>query len=108
MSLLTRRAAVKRAVGAEFVLEITGFISRRLSPKSLLVAREIGALIKASVKRLAAVPTPDCANTEVPVSFDVRVPFKINETTSDCGNDGSALTLVVGCVKGPSIMAVTR
>src|ERR1043165_9244809 len=108
MSLVTRRAAVSLAVGAAFVLEITGFISKRLRPKSLLVAREIGALISASVKRLAAVPTPDWARTEVPVSVEVKVPFRINETTSAWGNDGSAPTLVVGCDSGPSIMAVTR
>src|SRR3954454_2007063 len=103
-----RRAAVSRAVGAELVLEMTGLISRRLRANSLFVAREIGALISASVKRLAAVPTPDCASTEVFVSFEVSVPFRINETTSPCGNDGSAATLVVGWVKGPSIIAVTR
>src|SRR5947207_12319939 len=108
MSLVTRRAAVNRAVGAAFVLVITGLISNRLNPKSLLVARLIGALIKASVKRLAAVPKPDWASTEVLVSVDVSVPVKISETTSACGNDGSAATLVVGCVKGPSIIAETR
>ena len=65
MSLVTRRAAVNRAVGAEFVLDITGLISSRLNPKSLLVALVIGALIKASVKRLAAVPKPDWASNHV-------------------------------------------
>src|SRR6185295_20367310 len=108
MSLVTRRAAVRRAVGAELVLEITGFISKRLRPKSLLVAREIGALISASVSRLAAVPKPDWASTEVFCSEEVSVPVRISETTSACGRDGSAPTLVVGCDKGPSIIAVTR
>src|SRR5689334_13982620 len=108
MSFVIRRAAVNRAVGAELVLEITGLISSRLNPKSLLVALEIGALIKASVRRLAAVPRPDCASTEVLLSVEVSVPVKISDTTSACGNDGSAATVVVGCVKGPSIIAVTR
>src|SRR6185503_20001537 len=108
MSLVMRRAAVSRAVGAALVLEITGLISRRLRPNSLLVAFEIGALINASVKRLAAVPNPDCANTEVLVSLEVSVPVRINDTTSACGKDGSAPTLVVGCDKRPSIIAVTR
>src|ERR1041384_6258591 len=108
MSFEMRRAAVRRAVGAELVLVITGFISKRLRPKSLLVAREIGALISASVRRLAAVPKPDCASTDVFCSEEVSVPVKIKETTSACGNDGSAPTLVVGWDKGPSIIAVTR
>src|SRR5215831_13669393 len=108
MSLVTRRAAVRRAVGAEFVVEITGLISSRLKPNSLLLARVIGALINASVRRLAAVPTPDWARTEVPLSVELSVPFKIRETTSPCGNDGSDPTVVFGCDKGPSSKAVTR
>ena len=107
-SFVMRRAAVSRAVGVELVPVITGLISSRLSPNSLFVAREIGALIRASVNRLAAVPKPDCASTEVPVSVDESVPVKINDTTSACGNDGSDPTLVVGCDSGPSIIAVTR
>ena len=93
---MIRRAAVSRAVGVELVPEITGVISRRLNPNSLFVAREIGALIKASVNKLAAVPSPDCARTEVLVSVDDSVPVRINETTSACGSDGSEPTLVVG------------
>ena len=80
----------------------------KLSPNSLFVAREIGALINASVSKLAAVPRPDWARTEVLVSVDESVPVKINDTTSACGKDGSAPTLVVGCDSGPSIVAVTR
>ena len=38
---------------------ITGLISSRLKPKSLLVARDTGALISVSVNKLAAVPKPD-------------------------------------------------
>src|SRR5581483_1783920 len=103
-----RRAAVKRAVGVELVPEITGLISNRLNPKSLFVAREIGALMSASVNKLAAVPNPDWANTEVLVSVADNVPVRINDTTSACGSAGSDPTFVVGCDKGPSIMAVTR
>src|SRR5215831_18799894 len=108
MSLVICRAAVKRAVGAEFVPPTTGLISRRLRPNSLFVAREIGALIRASVNRLAAVPNPDCASTDVPESDEVSVPVKIRDTTSACGKEGSEPTLVVGWDKGPSILAVTR
>ena len=70
MSLLSRRATVSRAVGVEFVPVVTGLISKRLRPNSLFVARDTGVLITASVSRLAAVPTPDCASTEVLESFD--------------------------------------
>ena len=108
MSFVMRREAVNRAVGVELVPETTGLISKRLRPNSLLVAREIGALISASVNRLAAVPNPDCASTDVPDSVDVSVPVRIRETTSACGKEGSELTLVVGCDNGPSILAVTR
>src|SRR5712691_10608675 len=107
-SLLIRRAAVRRAVGAEPAPATTGLISNRFNPKSLFVAREIGALIKASVNKLAAVPSPDCARTDVLVSVDDSVPVRINETTSACGSDGSEPTVVVGCDSGPSIIAVTR
>src|ERR1700704_3447988 len=107
-SLLSRRAAVRRAVGVEPVPPMTGVISRRLRPNSLFVAFEIGALINASVRRLAAVPSPDCASTDVLVSVDDKVPVRINDTTSACGNAGSELTLVVGCESGPSSKAVTR
>ena len=107
-SLLIRRAAVRRAVGAEPAPATTGLISNRFNPKSLFVAREIGALIKASVNTLAAVPRPDCAKTDVLVSVEVKVPVKIRDTTSACGSAGSELTLVCGCESGPSIDVVTR
>src|SRR2546423_7054880 len=100
-----RRAAVNRAVGVELVPVITGLISSRLSPNSLFVARETGALISASVNRLAAVPQPDWARTEVLVAGDDRVPFRINETTSPWGSAGSDPTVVSGCVSGPRIEA---
>src|SRR5215831_13028145 len=108
MSFVIRRAAVKRAVGAEPVPVTTGLISNLLKPNSLLVAREIGALIRASVNKLAAVPKPDCARTDALWSVEVSVPVRINDTTSACGRDGSDPTLVVGCDNGPSIRAVTR
>src|SRR5215475_186194 len=107
-SFASWRAAVNRAVGAEVLVPRTGLISRRLSPNNLLLAREIGALISASVSKLAAVPRPDCAKTDAFVSVDASVPVRINDTTSACGNAGSAATLVVGCDNGPSIIAVTR
>src|SRR3981081_1762476 len=108
MSLLSRWAAVRRAVGDEPVPPMTGLISSRLRPNSLFVAFEIGALINASVSKLAAVPNPDCARTEVLVSVDDKVPVRINDTTSACGNAGSELTLVVGCESGASRGAVAR
>ena len=107
-SLLILRAAVRRAVGVEPAPAITGLISRRLRPNSLFVARETGALINASVSKLAAVPNPDCAKTDVLVSVEVKVPVKIKDTTSACGSAGSELTLVCGCESGPSIDVVTR
>src|SRR5438309_4119563 len=106
-SLVICRFPVRRAVGVELFGVITGLISK-LSPNSLFVAREIGALINASVSKLAAVPRPDWARTEVLVSVDERVPVRIKDRTSACGKDGSAPTLVVGCDSGPSINAVTR
>ena len=54
-----RCAAVRRAVGVEPVPAITGLISKRLRPNSLFEALEIGAVINASVSKLAAVPNPD-------------------------------------------------
>ena len=75
------RFPVRRAVGVELFGVITGLISK-LSPNSLFVAREIGALINASVNKLAAVPKPDWASTDVLVSVDESVPVKINDTTS--------------------------
>src|SRR5256885_4673844 len=107
-SLLIRRAAVRRAVGAEPAPATTGLISNRLNPKSLFVAREIGALIKASVNTLAAVPRPDCARTDPLLSVEVRVPGKSRDTTSASGSPGFELTLVCGCESGPSIEVVTR
>ena len=63
-SFVICRFPVRRAVGAELFEVITGLIAR-LSPNSLLVARDTGALISASVNKLAAVPNPDCAKTDV-------------------------------------------
>ncbi len=60
-SLLIRLPTVSRAPGVEPVRPpITGLISKRLSPKSLLVARWAGAFMRASVSKLVAVPSPDC------------------------------------------------
>ena len=101
------RFPVRRAVGVELFGVITGLIAR-LRPNSLFVARETGALIRASVNKLAAVPNPDCAKTDVLVSVEVKVPVKIKDTTSACGSAGSELTLVCGCDSGPSIDVVTR
>jgi hypothetical protein len=67
MSLDKRRAAVSRAVGVDPVPLMTGLISAA-QPNNLFEAREIGALINASVNKLAAVPSPDCASTDVLVS----------------------------------------
>src|ERR1051325_10584646 len=96
-----RRATVSRAVGVEPLPAITGLISRRLNPKILLLARETGALISASVSRLAAVPNPDCAKTDVLWSVVESEPVRINETTSACGSADSELTIVYGCESGP-------
>src|SRR5258706_12926937 len=103
-----RTGGVGREVGEETVPTITGVISKRLRPNSLFEDFEIGALINASVSKLAAVPNPDCARTDVLVSVDDNVPVRIKDTTSACGSEGSELTLVVGCVSGPSKSAVTR
>src|SRR5256885_5423667 len=106
MSLLIRRATVSLAVGAVPAPPITGLISKRLRPKSLLLARDTGVLISASVNKLAAVPNPDCARTDVLWSVEDKVPVKIKDTTSACGNAGSEVTVVSGCDKGPVIVAV--
>ncbi len=108
MSLLMRRATVKRAVGVELFPAITGLISTRLRPNSLFVARDTGAFTKASVSKLAAVPKPDWASTDVLVSLDDSVPLSTSDTTSPWGSEGSELTFVVGCESGPSSNAVTR
>src|SRR5207237_8665798 len=84
-SLVIRRAAVRRAVGAEPAPATIGLISNRLNPKSLSVAREIVALIRASVNKLSAVPNPDCAKTDVLVSVEVKLHVKIKDPTSSCG-----------------------
>ena len=105
MFLLMRRATVRRAVGVELFPAITGLISRRLSPNSLFVARDTGALISASVSKLAAVPKPDWASTDVLVSLEESVPFSTSDTTSPWGSEGSELTFVVGCESGPSSSA---
>ena len=53
-------AAPPRQPGVEPAVEpITGLISKRVRPKSLLVARCAGALIRASVNKLVAAPTSD-------------------------------------------------
>src|SRR5207253_78196 len=85
-----------------------GVISSRLRPNSLFVAFEIGALINASVSKLAAVPNPDCARTDVPVSVALKVPVRISDTTSACGKAGSELTFDDGWESGPFSRAVTR
>ena len=53
---------------AEPLPPMTGLISKRLRPNSLLVARCAGALIRASVSKLVAVPRLDCDSTEALVS----------------------------------------
>src|ERR1041384_4045721 len=64
-SLLMRRPNVSRADGVEpAVPPITGLISKRVRPKSLLVARCAGALMSASVNKLVAAPTSDCDRVE--------------------------------------------
>jgi len=72
----------------------------------LFVAREIGALIRASVNKLPLCPNL-IGQDRMLVSVCDSVPVKINDTTSACGNDGSAPTLVSDAQR-PSIIAVTR
>jgi hypothetical protein len=107
--LLIRLPTVNRAAGVDPVRPpITGLISKRLRPNSLLVARCAGALIKASVSRLVAVPRPDCESTEALASPVESWPVVINETTSACGNAGSELTVACGSESGPVRFTVTR
>src|SRR5688500_16532776 len=69
--LLMRLPTVSRAPGVDPLRPpITGLISKRLRPKSLLVALCAGALMRASVSRLVAVPIPDCESTDALVSPD--------------------------------------
>src|SRR6185369_10983724 len=79
-SLLIRRPSVNRAAGVppEVPLPTTGLISKRVSPKSLLVAFCAGALISASVSRLVAAPTSDCESTDELVSPEESCPVVIN------------------------------
>src|SRR5215510_2394863 len=108
-SLLMRLPSVSRAAGVEpAVPPITGLISKRVSPKSLLVARCAGALISASVSKLVAAPTSDCPRTEALVSPEESCPVVINETTSACGNAGSERTDACGCESGPVSDTITR
>jgi hypothetical protein len=59
-SLLILFPRVSRAEGVDPVVPpITGLISNLVKPNNLLVARCAGALIKASVNKLVAAPTPD-------------------------------------------------
>ena len=80
-----RCPTVSRAVGVVPAPLITGLISSRLKPNNLFVARDIGVLIIASVNKLAAVPKPDWASTEVFCSLEDNEPVRISETTSACG-----------------------
>src|SRR5829696_10222696 len=108
-SLLIRRPKVKRAPGVEPVVPpITGLISKRVKPNSLLVARCAGALISASVRRLVAAPTSDCPRMEELVSPAESCPVVISATTSACGNAGSERTIACGCESGPVKPTITR
>src|SRR5215207_7058280 len=108
-SLLIRRPSVRRAAGVEpAVPPITGLISKRVKPNSLLVARCAGALMSASVSRLVAAPTCDCASTDELVSPEESCPVVISETTSACGNAGSDRTAACGCDSGPVRLTITR
>src|SRR5215467_10887587 len=108
-SLLMRRPKVSRADGVEPVVPpMTGLISKRVRPNSLLVARCAGALISASVSKLVAAPTSDCDRIDELVSPDESCPVVINETTSACGNAGSERTVACGCESGPVRPTMTR
>src|SRR5215213_7629627 len=108
-SLLIRRPNVSRAAGVEpAVPPITGLISKRVRPNSLLVARCAGALISASVNKLVAAPTSDCARIDELVSPEESCPVVISETTSACGNAGSDRTDACGCDIGPVSPTITR
>src|ERR1041384_7451715 len=108
-SLLIRRPSVRRAAGVEPVVPpITGLISKRVRPKSLLVALCAGALISASVNKLVAAPTSDCERIDELVSPEESWPVVISETTSACGKAGSERTVADGCDIGPVKPTSTR
>src|SRR5215510_14398524 len=108
-SLLMRRPKVSRADGVEPVVPpMTGLISKRVRPNSLLFSFCAGALMRASVNRLVAAPTPDCDRIDELVSPEESWPVVISETTSACGNAGSERTEACGCESGPVRPTITR